>query len=1227
MVQTEYSIKVTKEQLLSKLVYLYQEIIQKSDEKNATKVLQLLRKLRDSEYMIGFCGHFSAGKSSMINELIGENILPSSPIPTSANLVKVKTGDEYARVYYKQGDIIEYTAPYDYGLIKSYCKDGDTIDSIEISHQNKSLPNGVTIMDTPGIDSTDDAHRVATESALHLADLLLYVMDYNHVQSEVNLQFTKDLADRKKPLYLVINQIDKHREQELEFDNFKKGVKQAFLEWNVVPEDIFYTSIRDKNNDNNQLPELKKLIAEKIDHKDELLIESTVSSIYQIIDDHLAFLDDFHAKEKESYERDLSSLSFEDREAIHVRVSELTNELEKGKQNVEKNRETFLSQLNDILDNAYLMPFTTRDLARSYIEACQIEFKIGLFFSKAKTDKERNERLKLFYEDFQEKVSSQLEWHIKEFASKFLKKYDLHALIGNVEKLTYSFNEELLARIVKKDAGLTGDYILTYTSDVAHEVKKQYRLLAMQLLELITTSLYERMENDSTKLQDELKQFQNYEKAFNKLINLQQAKVRTKRHLVNLIAGKIEGNDKLPSSLDDLLKENIVLAEGETDLTKISNQKVEQTVWKSYKPSESKVVDGKARVTETVSNLLLAKNQIESITGLSSIARDMAEKANRLENRQFTVALFGAFSAGKSSFANALMGDFVLPVSPNPTTATINKIVPPTTDRKHGTVIVKVKSESQLLQDIQHSLHVFNEEITSISDALRVITNKLTNRTVEAKEKPHYAFLQAVNNGYSELSSHLGKILTIDVEGFKEYVANEEKACFVEWIELYFDCELTRQGITLVDTPGADSINARHTGVAFDYIKNADAILFVTYYNHAFSKADREFLIQLGRVKDTFSMDKMFFIINAADLANDKDELLTVEEYVGTELVSYGIRKPRLYSLSSQLALKEKIMDVPVNDQSLVLQSSGIKQFESDFKSFIVEELTEMAIISAYSDIDRATKIIQEYISSAKEDKEIKLAKLDQVKKSQVTIQTTINSFEVDFEKNSVQQEIEELTYYIKQRVFLRYPDLFKESFNPSVLREDGRDMKKALQACLQELLESIGYDLAQEMRATSLRTEKFIFRTVDEILASLRKKIQVTNPAIQLAEPGEIVYSNPEFESGLQDIDKDLFKKALSIFKNAKSFFEKNDKKYVMQELENNLQAPISAYLEQNKLYLQDVYLKDFSKAVDALKERVLQEINEYFEGSILALSENVDVDALEKIAVSLAQMKKVDQ
>src|SRR5699024_10638627 len=142
----------------------------------------------------------------------------------------------------------------------------------------------------------------------------------------------------------------------------------------------------------------------------------------------------------------------------------------------------------------------------------------------------------------------------------------------------------------------------------------------------------------------------------------------------------------------------------------------------------------------------------------------------------------------------------------------------------------------------------------------------------------------------------------------------------------YYDCALTRQGITLVDTPGADSVNARHTNVAFDFIKHADAILYVTYYNHAFSRADRDFLIQLGRVKESFELDKMFFMINAADLAADDEELRMVVEYVKEQLVTYGIRFPSVFPISSKQSLQDKLDKNPLN--------SKMETFETTFFSF-----------------------------------------------------------------------------------------------------------------------------------------------------------------------------------------------------------------------------------------------------------------------------------------------------
>src|SRR3546814_10873164 len=82
-----------------------------------------------------------------------------------------------------------------------YCANGENIESVEIHYPVHLLGDNVTILDTPGIDSTDEAHLMSTESALHLADVVFYVMDYNHVQSEVNFVFTKrlrEMGDRKR---------------------------------------------------------------------------------------------------------------------------------------------------------------------------------------------------------------------------------------------------------------------------------------------------------------------------------------------------------------------------------------------------------------------------------------------------------------------------------------------------------------------------------------------------------------------------------------------------------------------------------------------------------------------------------------------------------------------------------------------------------------------------------------------------------------------------------------------------------------------------------------------------------------------------------------------------------------------------------------------------------------------------------------------------------------------
>src|SRR5699024_6522061 len=264
-------------------------------------------------------------------------------------------------------------------------------------------------------------------------------------------------------------------------------------------------------------------------------------------------------------------------------------------------------------------------------------------------------------------------------------------------------------------------------------------------------------------------------------------------------------------------------------------------------------------------------------------------KKRKIEDRSLTVALFGAFSAGKSSFSNALLGERVLPVSPNPTTAVINRIRPITDQYASGTVVITYKSANVLTDDLKNITKEFSPQANNFIDLVEWIKRE---KMYENEQLSHVyqSYLLAILDGYNDRKDLLGKEEQISLGDFAAYVTDESIAAYIEAVDLYYDNELTRNGITLVDTPGANSVNARHTNVAFDYIKDADAILYVTYYNHAVTSADRDFLIQLGRVKESFELDKMFFIVNAADLAADAVELKLVLNYVEEQLLQYGIR-------------------------------------------------------------------------------------------------------------------------------------------------------------------------------------------------------------------------------------------------------------------------------------------------------------------------------------------------
>ncbi|HZG74209.1 MAG TPA: dynamin family protein, partial [Chondromyces sp.] len=443
---------------------------------------------------------------------------------------------------------------------------------------------------------------------------------------------------------------------------------------------------------------------------------------------------------------------------------------------------------------------------------------------------------------------------------------------------------------------------------------------------------------------------------------------------------------------------------------------------------------------------------------------------------------------------------------------------------------------------------------------------------------------------------------------FQGFVANEKQSCFVESIDLYYDCEFTRQGVTLVDTPGADSINARHTGVAFEYIKNSDAILFVTYYNHAFSKADREFLIQLGRVKDAFELDKMFFIVNAIDLASDQEELNDVLSYVKEQLLQYGIRFPRLYGVSSLLAIQE--LERGERDHP----KSNMLPFKQSFHQFLQGDLAQMAVQSAEMEWERGLDRLRQLIATAKENRENREQKQAELTGQRQDILSHLEKETTQLMEKRLTQETSELIYYVKQRVFYRFSDFFKESFNPAVLQNQSA-IKSALEQSLKELLQSVGYDFAQEMRATSLRTENHVHQLLDEKYNSLQMYYQSIQPQLVFSPAEWPTKETPEFKTAFENEPISTFQAALSLFKNAKAFFEKNEKQQMQRKLEEILSGLADAYLEEEKQRLLEWALHEMKTSAQMLKENVQSDVQEQFAAWLEVLNSAENIEQWERI------------
>lgn len=233
-------------QLLETATNFYKEDVQEK----AGVFSKLYSDLENGEFSIVVVGEFSAGKSTLLNALMGNRILPSFSNETTAtvNFLRHKTKScdgEAGRVFYSNNtqEVIE-DASLD-TIMKYVSTKGDDVakkvDHLDLYLDSNFLCDGVTLVDSPGLNGVADGHREITEAQILKSHACIFLFNSDHPGSKTDFDFLNDLQNKVQTIIFVLNKIDEIKLDEGEtpetvIDTLKKTYKTKFPEATSVPE-------------------------------------------------------------------------------------------------------------------------------------------------------------------------------------------------------------------------------------------------------------------------------------------------------------------------------------------------------------------------------------------------------------------------------------------------------------------------------------------------------------------------------------------------------------------------------------------------------------------------------------------------------------------------------------------------------------------------------------------------------------------------------------------------------------------------------------------------------------------------------------------------------------------------------------------------------------------------------------------------------------------------------
>jgi GTP-binding protein EngB required for normal cell division len=188
-----------------------------SGRPEAWRARRLADRLGAGRFFVAVVGEFKRGKSTLVNALLGEDVLPTGVLPLTLVATELTFGDP--------GVVVEFldrrTQLVPKEQIAAYVTESGNpgneqgVAWVEVRGRWPLLESGVVLVDTPGIASLYQHNTEAGRAALLDADGAVVVLSADAPLSEHERDLLGVLAERRSPTFFVLNKSDHLRDDEL----------------------------------------------------------------------------------------------------------------------------------------------------------------------------------------------------------------------------------------------------------------------------------------------------------------------------------------------------------------------------------------------------------------------------------------------------------------------------------------------------------------------------------------------------------------------------------------------------------------------------------------------------------------------------------------------------------------------------------------------------------------------------------------------------------------------------------------------------------------------------------------------------------------------------------------------------------------------------------------------------------------------------------------------------